>query len=327
MRRREFITFLSSTAAAWPLTVRGQQPSLPLIGVLNSGPAKLREDQSDGLWRGLKEAGFAEGENLSILYRGADDHYDRLPALAAELVSRSVAVIATAGGPVAALAAKSATTTIPIVFAAVSDPVKSGLVASLNHPGGNVTGNAGLTIELDAKRLELLGELTPTVAVIGALVNTNRPGVEVEERDLLAAARTLGRELVVLRTDDGPSIEAAFATLAKRRVTGVLVGADALFNDHRQQVVSLAARYAMASVYPWREYVTAGGLVSYGPNLSEGYRLSGLYVGRILKGEKPADLPIIQPAKFELAINLRTAKTLCIDVPPTVIARADEVIE
>jgi putative ABC transport system substrate-binding protein len=242
--------------------VRGQQPSLPLIGLLNSGPAKLREDQSDGLWRGLKEAGFAEGENLSILYRGADDHYDRLPALAAELVSRSVAVIATAGGPVAALAAKSATTTIPIVFAAVSDPVKSGLVASLNHPGGNVTGNAGLTIELDAKRLELLGELTPTVAVIGALVNTNRPGVEVEERDLLAAARTLGRELVVLRTDDGPSIEAAFATLAKRRVTGVLVGADALFNDHRQQVVSLAARYAMASVYPWREYVTAGGLVS-----------------------------------------------------------------
>jgi putative ABC transport system substrate-binding protein len=169
----------------------------------------LREDQSDGLRRGLKEAGFAEGENLSILYRGADDHYDRLPALAAELVSWSVAVIATAGGPVAALAAKSATTTIPIVFAAVSDPVKSGLVASLNHPGGNVTGNAGLTIELDAKRLELLGELTPTAAVIGALVNTNRPGVEVEERDLLAAARTLGRELVVLRTDDGPSIEAA----------------------------------------------------------------------------------------------------------------------
>ena len=259
MRRREFITFLSSAAAAWPMTVRGQQPSLPLIGVLSSGPAKLREDQSDGLRRGLKEAGFAEGENLSILYRGADDHYDRLPALAAELVSRSVAVIATAGGPVAALAAKSATTTIPIVFAAVSDPVKSGLVASLNHPGGNVTGNAGLTIELDAKRLELLSELTPTARVIGALVNTNRPGVEAEEHDLLAAAKNLGRELVVLRTDDGPSIEAAFATLAKRKIAGVLVGADALFNDHRQQVVSLAARYAMAGVYPWREYVTRRG--------------------------------------------------------------------
>jgi putative ABC transport system substrate-binding protein len=299
MRRREFITFLSSAAAAWPMTVRGQQPSLPLIGVLSSGPAKLREDQSDGLQRGLKEAGFAEGENLSILYRGADGHYDRLPALAAELVSRSVAVIATAGGPVAALAAKSATTAIPIVFAAVSDPVKSGLVASLNHPGGNVTGNAGLTIELDAKRLD----------------------------DLFAAAKNLGRELVVLRTDDGPSIEAAFATLAKRKIVGVLVGADVLFNDHRQQVVSLAARYAMTSIYPWREYVSAGGLMSYGPNLSEGYRLSGLYVGRILKGEKPDDLPVIQPAKFELAINLKTAKTLGIVVPPTIIARADEVIE
>jgi len=183
------------------------------------------------------------------------------------------------------------------------------------------------TIELDAKRLELLSELTPTVAVIGALVNTNRPGVEVEERDLLAAARKLGRELVVLRTDDGPSIEAAFATLAKRGINGVLVGADALFNDHRPQVVSLAAHYAMAGVFPWREYVTAGGLVSYGPNLSEGYRLSGLYVGRILKGEKPADLPVIQPTKFELAVNLKTAKTLGLIVPPTLLARADEVIE
>jgi putative ABC transport system substrate-binding protein len=327
MRRREFMALLSGAVAAWPRSVRGQQSSLPLIGVLSSGPAKLREDQSGGLRRGLKEAGFVEGENLSILYRGADDHYDRLSALAAELVSRSVAVIATAGGPVAALAAKSATNTIPIVFAAVSDPVKSGLVASLNRPGGNVTGNAGLTIELDAKRLELLSELTPTPRVIGALVNTNRPGVEAEEHDLLAAAKKLGRELVVLRTDDGPSIEAAFAALAKRDIAGVLVGADALFNDHRQQVVSLAVRYAMAGVYPWREYVSAGGLASYGANLSEGYRLSGVYVGRILKGEKPADLPVVQPEKFELAINLRTAKTLGVAIPPAIIARADEVIE
>jgi len=327
MRRREFIAFVTGAATAWPLAVRGQQPSLPLIGVLSSGPAKLREDQSDGLRRGLKEAGFTEGENLTILYRGADDHYDRLPALAAELVSRSVAVIATAGGPVAALAAKAATSVIPVVFAAVSDPVKSGLVASLNRPGGNVTGNAGLTIELDAKRLELLCELTPTGRILGALVNAKRPGVEAEEQDLLAAAKNSGRELVVLRPDDGASIEAAFATLAKRRIAGVLVGADALFNDHRQQVVLLAARHAMAGVYPWREYVAAGGLVSYGPNLSEGYRLSGLYVGRILRGDKPADLPVIQPTKFELAINLRTAKALGIDVPPTLIARADEVIE
>jgi putative ABC transport system substrate-binding protein len=327
MRRREFIAILSGTAAAWPLSVRGQQPSLPLIGVLSSGPAKLRKDQSEGLRRGLKEAGFVEGENLSILYRGADDHYDRLPALAAELVGRSVAVIATAGGPVAAIAAKSATNTIPIVFAAVSDPVKSGLVASLNRPTGNVTGNAGLTIELDAKRLELLSELTPTARVIGALVNTNRPGVEAEEHDMLEAAKNIGRELVVLRVEDGPSIEAAFLTLAKRNIGGIVVGADALFNDHRQQVVSLAARYAMAGVYPWREYVIAGGLVSYGANLSEGYRLSGLYVGRILKGEKPAELPVVQPAKFELAINLKTAKAIGLHVPPAVLARADEVIE
>jgi putative ABC transport system substrate-binding protein len=327
MLRREFIAFLSIAVVAWPLKVRGQQPSLPLIGVLSSGPAKLREDQSDGLRRGLKEAGFVENENLSILYRGADDYYDRLPELAAELASRSVAVIATAGGPVAALAAKSVTNTIPIVFAAVSDPVKSGLVASLNRPGGNVTGNAGLTIELDAKRLELLSELIPAARVIGALVNTNRPGVDAEEHDLLAAAKNLGRELVVLRTDDGPTIEAAFETLAKRNIAGLVVGADALFNDHRQQVVSLAARYGMAGVYPWREYVTAGGLASYGANLSEGYRLSGLYVGRILKGERPADLPVIQPQKFELAINLKTAKKLGVDIPPAVVARADEVIE
>lgn len=217
MRRRDFIAFLSSGAAAWPLTVRGQRQSSPLIGVLSSGPTKLREDQSNGLLRGLKEAGFVEGENLRIVYRGADDHYDRLPALAAELVSQSVAVIATAGGPVAALAAKSVTNTIPIVFAAVSDPVKSGLVASLNRPGGNVTGNAGLTIELDAKRLELLSELTPNTRVVGALINTNRPGVDVEEHDLLEAAKNLGRELMIIHTADGPSIEGAFDTLAKAR--------------------------------------------------------------------------------------------------------------
>src|SRR3954452_10151756 len=270
---------------------------------------------------------IVDGHNVSILKRGADDHYDRLPALAAELVSRSVAEIATAGGPVAALAAKAATSVIPVVFAAVSDPVKSGLVASLNRPGGNVTGNAGLTIELDAKRLELLCELTPAGGAIGALINARRPGVELEEQDLLAAARTAGRELVVLRTSDGPSIEAAFATLAERRISGVLVGADALFNNHRQRVLSFASRHAIAAVYPWREYVSGGGLASYGANLSEGYRLSGLYVGRILKGEKPADLPVIQPQKFELAINLGTAKTLGLGIPPAVLARADEVIE
>ncbi|HYW61964.1 MAG TPA: ABC transporter substrate-binding protein [Bradyrhizobium sp.] len=326
MRRRDFIRLIGGSAA-WPLVARAQQTSLPLIGVLSSGPAQLREDQSQGLRRGLKEAGFSEGENLAILYRGADGDYDRLPDLAAELVSRSVAVIATAGGPAAALAAKAATNAIPVVFAAVSDPVKSGLVASLNRPGGNVTGNAGLTIELDAKRLELLCELTPAERLIGALVNARRPGVEAEEQELLAAAKIAGRELLTIRADDGPSIETAFATLAGRNIRGVLVGADALFNDNRRRVLSLASRYAMPAVYPWREYVTAGGLASYGPDLLEGYRLSGLYVGRILKGEKPADLPIVQPTKFELAINLRTAKALGLAVPPTLLARADEVVE
>jgi putative ABC transport system substrate-binding protein len=326
MRRREFIGVVA-VAVAGQLGAYGQQQAVPLIGVLSSGPAKLREDQSDGLRLGLKQAGFAEGENLSILYRGADDHYDRLPALAAELVSQSVAAIATAGGPAAALAAKAATKTIPIVFAAVSDPVKSGLVASLNRPGGNVTGNAGLTIELDAKRLELLIDLIPTARAIGALVNASRLGVEAEESDLLAAAKNLGRELMIFRTSDAPSIEAAFKTLAEHQIAGVVVGADALFNDHRQKVVSLAARFAIAGVYPWREYVTSGGLVSYGANLSEGYRLSGIYVGRILKGENPADLPVVQPQNFELVINLKAAQTLGINITPAILARADEVIE
>jgi putative ABC transport system substrate-binding protein len=236
-------------------------------------------------------------------------------------------VIATVGGPVAALAAKTATATIPIVFAAVSDPVKSGLVASLNRPGGNVTGNAGLTIELDGKRLEILGELAPGAKLVGALINSNRPGVEVQEQDLLAAARTAGRELVVLRVGDSRELDDAFATLAERKVTALVVGADAFFNNNRQQIVVLAARYAMAAVYQWREFAVEGGLMSYGPNLSESYRLSGLYVGRILKGEKPADLPIMQPSKFEMVINLKTARAISLTVPPTLIARADEVIE
>ena len=236
-------------------------------------------------------------------------------------------MIASVGGPAAALAAKAATSTIPIVFTAVSDPVQSGLVASLNRPGGNVTGNAGLTIELDAKRFEILSELVPDAKVVGALVNANRPGVEVQEQDLRAAAKATGRELILLRTGDLRDIEAAFATLAERKVAALVVGADAFFNNNRQQIVVLAARHAMAAVYQWREFPAEGGLLSYGPNLSDAYRQSGLYVGRILKGEKPADLPVIQPTKFELVINLKTARAIGLTVPPTLIARADEVIE
>ena len=326
MQRREFISLLGGAAATWPLAARAQR-QLPVIGMLNSGTAEPRRDQIEWFQRGLKEAGFVPGENVTIVKRGADDHYDRLPALAAELVRQQVAVIATVGGPVAALAAKAATATIPIVFAAVSDPVKSGLVASLNRPGGNVTGNAGLTIELDGKRLEILGELAPGAKLVGALINPNRPGVEVQEQDLLAAARTAGRELVLLRVGDSRELDAAFATLAERKVTALVVGADAFFNNNRQQIVVLAARHAMAAIYQWREFPAEGGLMSYGPNLSEGYRLSGLYVGRILKGEKPADLPVIQPSKFEMVINLKTARAIGLTVPPSLLTRADEVIE
>jgi putative ABC transport system substrate-binding protein len=325
MKRRTFLSLIGSAAVA-PYPAHAQR-ALPVIGMLNSGAVEPRRDQLESLLGGLKDAGFVPDENVTILKSGADDHYERLPALAAELVRQKVTVIATVGGPAAALAAKAATATIPIVFTAVSDPVNSGLVASLNRPGGNVTGNAGLTIELDAKRLEILGELAPGAMVVGALVNANRPGVEVQEQELLTAAKATGRELVLLRTGDPNAIEAAFATLAQRKVTALVVGADAFFNNNRQQIVVLAARYAMAAVYQWREFPAEGGLMSYGPNLSEAYHQSGLYVGRILKGEKPADLPVVQPTKFELVINLKTARAIGIIVPPTLIARADEVIE
>jgi putative ABC transport system substrate-binding protein len=317
MKRREFITLLGGAAAAWPIAARAQQRVFPVIGVLNSGTEQLRVDQFDGLHRGLKESGFVAGTNVAVVYGGASDSYDRLPALAAELVRLPVAVIATAGGPVTALAAKGATSTIPIVFAAVSDPVQSGLVKSLNRPSGNITGSAGFSIELDAKRLELLSELAPAARIIGALVNPHRPGVEAQEKEMLAAAKTAGPH----------AIELAFATLAERKIAALLIGADAIFNNHRPQIVALAARHGIVAMYPWNELVTEGGLVSYAPSLTEAYRLLGLYVGRILNGEKPADLPVIQPTKVELAINLKTAKALGLTVPPTLLARADEVIE
>src|SRR5215213_8121074 len=327
MRRREVLV-LGAVALTWPHARSWAQPSaMPLLGVLNSGPERLRPDQFEGLHRGLREAGFVEGFNLAIAYRGAEGRYERLPALAADLARLPVSVNATAGGPVAAIAAKAATSTIPIVFAALSDPVQSGLVASLSRPGGNVTGNAGLTIDLEAKRLELLSELAPTARLMGALVNPNRPGVEVQEHEMFVAAKTAGRELTVLRAGGSDAIEWAFRVLAEMNVTALLVGVDAIFNDHRAQIIALAARYAMVAVYPWSEFVSGGGLVSYGPSLPDAYRLSGLYVGRILKGERPADLPVQQPTKFDLFINQRTARALDLTIPPTLLARADEVIE
>jgi len=325
MRRRDFIKLITSVVV-FPLGAHAQQ-TMPIIGMLNNGPVEPRRDQIEGFLRGLKDTGFVEGQNVSILKRGEDDHYDRLPALAAELLHRRVDVIMAVGGPPAALAAKDATGATPIVFAAVSDPVKSGLVASLNRPGGNVTGNAGLSIELDPKRLEILTELAPGAIHVGALINPQRPGVEFQEQDLRNAANRAGRTLLVLRPGNADEIDAAFATLAEKKISAMLVGADALFNNHRRQIIILAARHALAAVYPWREFPSEGGLLSYGPNLPDAYYQAGLYVGRILKGEKPADLPVVQPSKFELVINLKTARAIGLTVPPALIARADEIIE
>jgi len=325
MKRRGFLQLVAGTMA-WPMAARAQ-PAMPVIGMLNSGPAQPRSDQIDGFYRGLRQAGFVVGDNVAVIQRGANDDYRRLPALAAELVRQRVSVIAAIGGPVAALAAKEATSTIPIVFAAVSEPVRSGLVTSLNRPGGNVTGSAGLASELDAKRLEILLELVPGAATVAALLNPNRPGVDTQESDMRAAAKAGGRELVVFRAGTPEAIEAAFAAMAARAMTALAVGADPFFANHRRQLVALAARHGVAAVYQWREFVAEGGLVSYGPNIQETYRLSGTYVGRILRGEKAGDLPVVQPTTFELVLNLRTAKAAGLTVPPALLARADEVIE
>jgi putative ABC transport system substrate-binding protein len=326
MKRREFIILLGGGVAAWPVAARAQQ-AIPVIGILNSASAGSRAARFAAFHQGLREAGYVEGQNVTIEYRFADDQHHRLPSLAVELVRRPVAVMVATGGPVAVLAAKSATATIPIVFTAVADPVKSGLVASLNRPGGNVTGTAGLTSELEPKRLELLHQLVPTAGVIGVLANPSRPNVDEQLKDVQAAARRIGRELVILRAGTDRDINTAFETLAQRRIGALLVTADPFFASRRAQIVALAARYAVAAVYQWREDAAAGGLMSYGADPIEMYRQAGVYTGRILKGEKPGDLPVMQPTKFELIINLKTARTLGLDIPPILLVRADEVIE
>jgi putative ABC transport system substrate-binding protein len=327
MRRREFITLLGGAAAAWPVAAHGQQRAVPVIGILNSAPAGARAAQFAAFHQGLSEAGYVEGQNVTIEYRFADDYYDRLPSLAAELVRRPVAVLVATGGPVSALAAKAATPTIPIVFTAVADPVKSGLIASLNRPGGNVTGTAGLTSELDSKRLELLHQLVPPAGIIGVLANPNRPDVDTQLKDVQAAARVLGRQIEFLKTGTERDIDAVFETLQQRRITALLITADPFFASRGPQILSLAIRYSVATIEQRREFTEAGGLMSYGANIADSYFQAGLYTGRILKGEKPADLPVIQPTRFELVINLKTAKTLGLEIPPMLLVRADEVIE
>jgi putative ABC transport system substrate-binding protein len=328
MRRRKFSTLFGGIAAAScsPL-VRAQQSGLPVIGFLSSVPAAAVRRQVAAFHRGLGETGHVVGRTVAIEYRWADNNYDRLPALAGELVRFPVAVIVAAGGNITAGAAKAATPTIPIVFTAVSDPVKGGLVASFNRPGGNVTGVAILSAELDTKRLELLHELVPSSGAIGVLVNPGNPNVEVQRRALEATAKAVGRHAVVVQVGKAEELDAAFATLAEQRATALVVGADSLFASQRERLVALAARHSLPAIYQWREFAEAGGLVSYGPDFSEAYRQAGIYTGRILNGGVPADLPVLQPTKFELVINAGTAKTLGLTIPQVFFTRADEIIE
>jgi putative ABC transport system substrate-binding protein len=327
MRRREFITLVGGAAAGWPLAAGAQQAAIPVIGFLGMSSAAPLANFLDGFRRGLKETGFAEGHNVAIEFRWGEGRYDRVPELAAELVRRQVTLIVTVGGEVSASAAKAATATIPIVFNIGHDPVKSGLVASLGRPGGNATGVNIFTTELAAKRLGLLHDVLPAAALIAVLVNPDFPPAEANAMEAENAARAVGKEVKVLKARNAAEIEDSFAAMAQLRAGALLVAADPYFNTRRDRIVALAARHAIPAVYEWREFALAGGLMSYGTNLVEAYRQQGIYAGRILKGEKAADLPVLQLTKFELVINLKTAKSLDLAIPPGVLAIADEVIE
>ena len=325
MKRREFIGLVGG-AAAWPVVARGQQTAMPVIGILSVGSLEPDAKRMKGVRRGLTEIGYVEGQNVTIEYRGAQYQYDQLPTLARDLINRQVSVIVTIGTS-AALAAKAATDTIPIVFGIGADPVRLRVVTSLNRPGGNITGYYILNTAVVGKRLELLHELVPAVRVVALLANLNSAFTKTETSELREASRALGVELRALNATNEGEIDTAFATLAKEHSVPLVVSADAFFTDRPAQLIALAARYAIPAIYPYREFADAGGLISYGSDIVEGYRLIGTYAGRILKGAKPADLPIQQVVKIELVINQKTAKALGLTVPPTLLARADEVIE
>jgi putative ABC transport system substrate-binding protein len=325
VRRREVITVIGG-AAAWPFAARAQQPTMPVIGFLNSGAAEALQSLVAAFRQGLSESGYVEGQNLGIEYRWANGDYNKLPRLAAELVGRHVSAIL-ASAPPAVVAAKAATTTIPIVFTSGGNPVELGLVSSLSHPGGNVTGVSFLTNELGGKRLELLRELIPTAAYVGFLVNPTRPSFQSEVKNAQQAAQALGVKLLVLNASTEAEIDTAFAELSQQRIAALIVGTDVFFLTRRNQIVALANRLRIATIYDLREFVVAGGLISYAPSITEVYRQAGIYVGKIVKGEKPADLPVLQPTKFVLVLNLKTAKALGVTVSNQMQLLADEVIE
>jgi len=325
MRRREFIALLGGLAA-WPLAARAQQPAMPVIGFLNSGSPGPYGRILAAFRQGLKEAGYVEGQNATIEYRWAHGQYERLPALAAELIHRPVAVLAATSTP-AALAAKAATTTVPTVFTTAFNPMELGLVASLSRPGGNITGASQLNVEIGPKRLELVRELIPTATIVGLLVNPTNPVARALSRDLEAAAPTLGLQLDILHASTERDIDNAFATLVQRRASALVIVADPFFVSQSEQLGALTLRHAVPSIFQYPEFVDAGGLMSYSGSNADSYRWAGNYSGRILKGEKPADLPVQQSTKVELIINLKTAKALGLVVPTTLLARADEVIE
>jgi putative tryptophan/tyrosine transport system substrate-binding protein len=327
MRRREFIWLFGGAAVLWPLAVYAQQRPMPVIGFLNvASPGPLRQ-QIAAFREGLKESGYVEGQNVAVEYRWAEGQYERLPELAADLVRQQVSVIFVGGGAPAELAVKAATTTIPIVFSTGGDPVRSGLVASLNQPSGNITGVYHFATGLEAKRLGLLHEMLPKATPIAVLINPNYADAENQLRDVQEAAARLGVQLVVVRANAESDFNAAFSTVVQQRSGALLVCASPFFNNKREQLVVLAARHALPTIYEWRDFAAAGGLMSYGTSLADAYRQAGVYAGLILKGAKPADLPIVQATRFEFVINLSTAKALGIEVPPTLSARADEVIE
>jgi len=328
MRRRDFIKAIVGSAAAWPLAAAAQQPPTATIGFIHSASATFTATETAGFEQGLKEAGYVNGQNLAIEYRWAEGQYDRLPSIIADLIGHRVAVIAAMGGPAPARAAMAATTSIPIIFVSATDPVATGLVPSLNRPGGNVTGVSLIGSVLEAKRLGLLHQLVPNAPMLGVLINPKYPGAKIQSQAVQETAARIGVKIIVLNTQTGPEIETAFAKLAQEGAVAAAVAQDAtLFAVNRDHLVAVAAKHSVPTIYWQKEFATAGGLASYGANFADAYRQAGIYVGRVLKGEKPADLPVVQPTKFEFVINLKTAKALGLNIQPQLLATADEVIE